>query len=167
MELKPPKTAVAPNASPALSQLGEYKGWKEIEITIDSGACDTVMPLSSCADVPVLDSERSRNHMEYEVANGQTIANEGERHCLMIKGAKWAKKVTFQVADVHKVLLSVSRVADAGYDCLLGQTGGQLVDNLTGDVSPIERKGNLYVMRGWVRADAQEASFGRQGPRNP
>ena len=76
-------------------------------------------------------------------ANGATIANEGERHCLMMTmGARSPKRITFQVADVHKALLSVTRVADAGFDCFLGRHGGYLSDVWTGERVPITRKGN-------------------------
>ena len=66
-----------------------------------------------------------------------------------------------QCADVHKCLLSVSRVADLGYECTLGKTGGQLLDVVTGDKIPLHRRDNLYVMRAWVRQDPDEG-FGRQ-----
>ena len=42
--------------------------WVEMEVTVDSGACDTVMPVSSCS-FKVLPSYHSRHDMEYEVAN--------------------------------------------------------------------------------------------------
>ena len=47
-------------------------GWTEIEITIDSGACDTVMPTRLCSHISVIETEDSRRGMEYEVANGET-----------------------------------------------------------------------------------------------
>eukprot|EP00974_Lingulodinium_polyedra_P057220 5504892-Lingulodinium_polyedra.AAC.1 len=120
-----------------------FQGWKEIEVTIDSGACDIVMPISMCADIPVQESQKQRECMEYEVANGETIANEGERRCLlMTMGAKTPKKIVFQVADVHKALLSITRVADAGYSCYLEGQGGCLIDKVTGERIPIKRKGN-------------------------
>ena len=68
---------------------------------------------------------QKRARLEYDVANGQTIRNEGERRCLLMTvGAKMPKKMTFQVADVHKPLLSITRIADAGFDCWLGRFGG-------------------------------------------
>ena len=93
----------------SVNNVGNHNGWKEIEVTIDSGACDTVMPISSCTEIPLHESEKQKNGMEYEVANGQTIPNEGERHCLMMtSGAESPKKIVFQVADVHKALLSIT-----------------------------------------------------------
>ena len=70
---------------------------------------------------------------------------------------KAPKKMTSQVADVHKPLLSTTRIADAGFDCWLSQYGGVLWDNWSDDVIPIARKGNLYVMKAWVRQDSEES----------
>ncbi len=70
--------------APAISVLGSYQGWQEIEVTVDSGACDTVMPLSLCSDIPRHESEQQRSGLEYEVANGASNRNEGERRCLMM-----------------------------------------------------------------------------------
>ena len=65
--------------APMISALSNFQGWQEIEITVDSGACDTVMPLSLCAEMPLQESDQQRSGLEYEVANGASIRNEGER----------------------------------------------------------------------------------------
>ena len=92
--------------------------------------------------------------MEYEVANGETIPNVGERRCLLMsEDSQQAKRIIFQCADIHKPLLSVSRCADLGYQCILDKDGGQLIDKVTGEVIPLHRRGNLYVMRAWIRQD--------------
>ena len=137
--------------------------WVEIEITIDSGACDTVMPENMCPHISLLASESSRAGLEYEVANGEGLPNLGEKKCLMMtEDSNIMKRVIFQCADVHKALLSVSRVADLGYECVLGKNGGQFRDVVTGDVVPLHRRGNLYVMRAWVKQDTSSTpGFGR------
>ena len=138
----------------------DMSGWVEIEITVDSGACDTVMPTKMCPHISILQTEISKQGMEYEVANGETILNLGARYCLlMTENATSMRKITFQIADIHKPLLSVSRISDLGYDCLLTDTGGELRDRVSGDTIPLHRRGNLYVMRAWVRQD--ESDFRR------
>ena len=72
----------------------------------------------------------------------------------MTVGACAPKQMVFPVADVHKALLSVTRVADAGFDCWLSRYGGYLIDTISGDYIPVQRKGNLYVMKAWVREDS-------------
>ena len=63
------------------------------------------------------------------------------------------KRIVFHCADVHKLLLSVSRLADQGYECTLGKLGGVLRDVDTGDMIPLHRRDNLYVMRAWIKQD--------------
>ena len=144
-----------------LSAVGDSDGWVELELTADSGACDTVIPKSFAESIPIMPSLASLRGMEYEVANGQSIPNLGERRCLVwTEGATQAKKMTMQVADVHKGLLSLSRCADMGYEGRFGRHAGALVCEETGEIIPLVRKGNLHVLRVWVRA----APFGRQDP---
>ena len=89
------------------------------EVTVDSGACDTVMPLRYCSSIPTVPSNQSKAGMSDEVADGGEIPNLGERKYLMLTpGCHFPKKIIFQVADVHKPLLSVIRAADASFDCL-------------------------------------------------
>ena len=128
-------------------------GWQEVEVTVDSGSCDTVMPAISCQGIPIDESELSKRGEEYEVANGESIPNLGERRCLMMtKNSTVPKKIVFQVADVHKALLSVTRAADMGFDCHLSKKGGYMLDTSTQERIPIERKGNLYTMTVWVKS---------------
>ena len=53
--------------------------WKEIELTVDSGACEAVMPKEVCSHIEIQESEASRKGVEYEVASGSTIVNLGEK----------------------------------------------------------------------------------------
>ena len=60
-------------------------------MTVDSGACDTVMPAPMAPHISLL-------------------ANE------MTEDSVLGKRIVLQCADVHKALLSVSKCADLGYD---------------------------------------------------
>ena len=107
-----------------------------------------------CEGIEIFDNELSRGGAEYEVASGATILNLGERKCeAMTVGSIQAKRITFQVADVHKPLLPISGYAGIGFDCFPGQSGGQLRDRVTGETIPLERHGRLYTVRMWVRQE--------------
>ena len=54
--------------------------WEKVTLTVDSGASDTVVPLTVCPGVELMYS--SRVCIEFEIADGSTIENLGERHCL-------------------------------------------------------------------------------------
>ena len=103
--------------------------WIEVELTADTGACDTVIPRTLCPSIPIRPSLQSLRGMEYEVADGRGIPNLGERRCLMwTEGAGEARHVNMQVADVHKGLLSLSRCADMGFEGRFGRTMGALAN---------------------------------------
>ena len=148
-----------------LSAVRKPDEWHEIELCVDSGACITVMPKSWCSGISIVESPAQRAGVEYEVANGQAILNLGQRQCeVMTIGSMVAKRMTFQVAEVHKPLLSVSACSDLGFDCQLGKFGGALVNRQSGEVIPLERRDNLYVMRAWVRQDPGHSVESFQGP---
>ena len=136
----------------------------EIEVTADSRACATVMPATICRNIAIVPGQSANEGVEYEVANGETIPNLGERRCLLMTlGSTVPKKIVFQVADVHKPLLSITCCADMGFDCYLGKFAGHLEDTTTGERIPLQRKDNLYTMRAWVRKEPDNPlPFGRQ-----
>ena len=149
-------SVLQPKTRPGLSNIRNPEEWIQIEVTVDSGACVSVMPVEVCEGIGILQTALSRgdNPQEYEVANGETIPNLGERKCeVMTVGSIQAKRITFQVADVHKPLLSISACAGMGYDCFLGKEGGSLRDRITGEIIPLDRQGSLYTMKMWVRQD--------------
>ena len=61
-----------------ISTLRRPDEWTETEVTADSGACVSVMPVGICEGIEIFDNEVSRVGAEYEVANGATIPNLGE-----------------------------------------------------------------------------------------
>ena len=67
---------------------------------------------------------------------------------MMTLGSRSCKRIVFQVADVHKSLLSISGCVDMGFDCYLGHTGGCLFDKHSGEKILLEHRENLYIMRG-------------------
>lgn len=87
---------------------------------MDLGACDTVMPVKAAEHFQVADSPGLKGGQKWEAANGDAIHNLGERICMVsTAGAGENRVVHFQVADVKKPLLSVTRTADMGYGCVL------------------------------------------------
>ena len=147
-------TTFVTNALYPVSQ-GEADGWVEVEMCADTGACDNVMPQNMLSHVQVVPSEQSKAGVLYEVANRQTIPNLGERRLLMWpETSESPKKITMQVADVHKALLSLSRCADMGYESRFGKWAGALIDSVSGEVIPLQRKGNFYTLKVWVKADS-------------
>ena len=57
----------------------ENNEWEKIEFAIDSGASETVISEDMIPNVDMTESMASKRGVEYEVANGVTIPNEGEK----------------------------------------------------------------------------------------
>ena len=121
-----------------------------IDVIADSGACETVMPKGICANIKLRESGASKAGVEYEVASGKAVPNLGERHCgIFCEGAGAPMMMHFQVADIHRPLLSLSRAADRGFR-------SRLVVRWTRETIPIQRRGYLYIMQKWVRGSVDQ-----------
>ena len=91
------------------------------------------MPRNLCQLISIVPSAQSLAKIEYEVASGKTIPNLGKRHCeVYAEGYDCPLLMHFQVADVHRPLLSLSKAADMGFGSYLDQNGGWLEDVETG-----------------------------------
>ena len=155
--------ADAPGGISIIAPKDNESGWELIEITVDSGACDTVLPSRMLSSIRTESTEASRAGEEYEVANGHAILNEGQKRCIMMTpGSSEPKGIIFQVSDVHKPLMSVGSMADAGFECLLSKTGGFMRDVDSGEMIPLTRRGNLYHLRAGVKG-ADSPLFGGPG----
>ena len=149
-------------ARSGISAVQRPEEWVMIHVTVDSGACVTVMPSGLCPGITIVENGLCKRGVEYEVANGESIANLGERRCeVMTIGSMIPKRIVFQIAGVHKPLLSITACPDMGYDCYMGKEGGSLRDRVTGEVIPLERRGSLYTLKMWFR----QAADGDNGQR--
>ena len=102
-------------ARSGISAVQRPEEWIMIDVRVDSSACATVMPAGICPGINIHENDLSRNGVEYEVANGESISNLGECRCeVMTIGSMIPKRITFQIADVHKPRLSITACSDMG-----------------------------------------------------
>ena len=67
--------ADAPMGISIVAPRDNESGWELIEITVDPGACDTVLPSKMLSSIRTESTEASRAGEVYEVANGHAILN--------------------------------------------------------------------------------------------
>ena len=90
------------------------------------------------------------------------VVSLSERHCLLKFGEcettdKDAMGMTFQVVDVSKPLLSVSRGMEQGHDVLFtmrGDGSAILVDGKSDQRIPLQHSGASFELDVWVKPDA-------------
>ena len=135
----------------------------KVTITVDSGASKTVIPKDFCRSVPVLPSVGSKEGVEYEVAPGEKIANEGERTLQIMTEECLPITMKMQVCGVSKALLSVSKLCKAGHKVVFDDDWSYIEHKQTGQRTSIMPEGGVYTLDVWVRT-GKAASF--QGQAN-
>ena len=139
----------------ALNPVGEPQ-WEKLTLTVDSGASDTVVPPSVCPAAKLL-TTGEKFGIEYEIADGSTVENMGEKHCLMKsqeKGDDAGWEMKFQVVDVSKALLSVHKVCEQGHAVLFTNAPSGSAILVNGDSKsriPIRHTGGTYELDVWVK----------------
>ena len=143
----------------ALSAVGTSE-WEKLTLTVDSGASDTVVPPTVCRGAQLL-TNGEKFGIEYEIADGSSIENLGERHCLMKTteaDSSTNMEMRFQVVDVNKALLSVHRICQQGRKVLfaedkIGGEGGSAI-LIGGDPNnriPLRHSGGTYELDVWLK----------------
>ena len=115
-------------------------------ITIDSGAVGAVGPKKIGSGFPISPTRESAMGIGYRAANGARIKNHGERiiEGLTEKGQTLKMRIT--VADVSKVLASVSKICECGSMVVFDEAGNYIEDKESGEMTPIRNRDGVYVM---------------------
>ena len=113
---------------------------------MDSGAVDTVGPKKIGSGFPISPTREPAVGIGYRAAHGARIKNHGERiiEGLAEKGQKL--KMRIAVADVSKVLASVSKICECGSRVVFDEAGSYIEDNESGEKIPIRKRNGVYVM---------------------
>lgn len=134
---------------------GVFEGWEMIEFTVDSGASETVVSEEMLQSVETTESPASKRGVEYEVANGVRIPNQGQKEFKAETSDGTQKILTAQVCDVSKALLSVKKVVAAGNRVVFAPEQAYIENINTGKKLSMQNNGGMYTLKMWVRADGQ------------
>ena len=135
--------------------------WEKFTLLVDSGARDTVVPQSVCQAATL--HWTNKVGVKYEIANGDTLHNLGERRCMM-KTAEdeednSAFVMAFQVVDVNKPLLSVTKVCEKGHSVIFEKDRGAVL--VGGDPKrriEFKKVGGTFELDVWLKPSE---GFGR------
>ena len=118
---------------------------REIHIAMDSGAGKNVAPPEAIEGYKVSPSPGSKKGKHFVAANGGQILNLGEAVLNMDDNQGHKIRSNFQVAEVSRMLYSVSQCCDTGCEVHFTATEG-LVTKQGKTVATFPRRGGLYVM---------------------
>ena len=131
------------------TQVLDTKGGKfeVMSAVVDSGATVPVMNPKTGAAYPLQESEASINEVEYEVADGGTLANLGEKKMAVITQEGTLRGYTSQCANVSKPLSAVRALCKSRHAVLFGLGDGDdhlIVNKETGEVNRMRDDGINY-----------------------
>jgi hypothetical protein len=144
-------------------EAGHGGAYRTGQITIDSGAAESVMPKDSFMHVPFMPEDRTKSQAKYVAANGSRMGNYGQKRIpFKMKGGDGVQSIVFQVTDVTKPLAAVSRIVEKGN---VVQFGPRPEDNFirseSGKKIQIRRERGTYVIDVEFN-DGPAAGFPRQ-----
>jgi hypothetical protein len=126
---------------------------KRVQIAMDSGAGKNVTPPELIEGYAVQPSYGSRHNKHFVAANGGKILNLGEATLNFNDGAGSKLRSNFQVAEVSRMLYSVSQICDTECEVHFNKSEGTVIkDNKI--IARFPRKGGLYVMETTLKAPA-------------
>ena len=153
-QLRPLATIEPANLCP----VSEHQGWEVLDLAVDSGASETVIPTNLVQSVSLVPSEASKRGVQYEVANGERIPNLGEKAFTAYTDKEgYCRGIRAQVCDVSKPLLSVSRLVKAGNAVIFTPSGSYVEDGQTGERIALEEQGGMFNMRVWIPTSSSSA----------
>ena len=120
--------------------------------TVDSGAMDTVVGEEECPQFQRTDSPGSKNGLMYEVANGETVPNKGQKHIRGLTDEEVPISIVAQVCNITKPLLSVKKMCNAGNRVVFDNEGCYIQCKTTGRCTAIKDQGGKYLLPIWVRS---------------
>ena len=136
-----------------------------MNVILDSGACDHVVGRGEIPGYDVQPSAGSRANRCYTDAGGRSIRNEGESVVEMKLPAGESVSnscaAAFQIADVSRPLLSVSKICEKGNDVLCRDNCAFILDKNHNVVAKFEKRNGLYAATLAVK-NPKFAGFQRQ-----
>ena len=122
-------------------ELNALNAGRVIEMTIDSGAAETVTSEEAIPEFPTMSPSGPERDTKYVLPDGGAVDNQGEKHVDVTtqEGAKC--KIRMQVTQVRKSLMSVSKICDAGHRVVFNKVGGYIEHEETGQRTSFQRKG--------------------------
>ena len=115
-------------------------------MVVDSGAAENAMSRSMFLEIGIRQTERSKNGKGFKGPGGENIKNCGQQVMSVRTPEGFARKSTWQVADVRRFLVSASHIIQAGNDLFIGKDEADIMNRKKKEKSRLRREGNVYVL---------------------
>ena len=117
----------------------------KVELAMDSGCGKHVTPPSMIEGYAVAPSTASQQGRHFIGAGGDRIKNHGQVEINLAHSDGTKVRSNFQVADVTRMLLSVSQICDNDCEVHFNKSRGWITDKHGKTAGTFQRRGGLYV----------------------
>jgi hypothetical protein len=150
-------------AAAAAEEILNFQGtcWEPITITVDSGAGNNVAPKNAFPWAKLEENEDSRRGRYYTTANGKRVYVLGQKTITVRTANGKMKRMTFQIADVTRILASVTKIAKAGNRVTMSKDENVIVDT-KGEKIDMMIENGVYVVKCEVKVEGNASTFQRQ-----
>ena len=138
-----------------INRVSQDGRWEEIELAVDSGATESVVPNSMSESIKTVAGPASKRGVMYEVASGHQIPNECEKKFTAMTEEGQERNLKLHVCDVNQGLLSVAKMAQAGNRVVFDTAGSFVENKLTGERTWLQEKAGMFIMKLWVKRPFQ------------
>ena len=128
----------------------EFKGHRKLQILVDSGAAENVLPADILPDYEPVEGEARKKNVMYMTADGHEMPNFGEKFIPFKTFEGHEAGIKFQVADVRRPLLSVTAMTAQGNSVFFHEDGGTIVSKDGSKQIDFHRQDGVYVLNVWV-----------------
>ena len=131
-------------------------------LTVDSGAADHVMPVGWLLMLLVVKSLGSIRGLHYVAADGTRIANRGQQLVkFMTMDGVWVD-ILFQIAAIHKPLVSVSKLNEAGYKVVFDEDRSYIIHKKSRKVINMRKERGVFIIDAFVPKNPEQGFKGRR-----
>ena len=131
-------------------------------LTVDSGAADHVMPGGWLLMSIVLKSIGSIRGVHYVAADGTRLANVGQQLIrIMTIDGTWAE-IMFQLAAIHKPLISVSKLNETGYKVVFDDDRSYILHKKTKKIIHMRKERGVFVIDAYVAKNPSQSFKGQR-----
>ena len=131
-------------------------GWKRVSAIMDSGSAECVAPETIARNIPLMETEASRQGQTYHTADGGVIKNKGEKTVTMYSEDGDQFRARYQITDVTRPLNSTSRVCDQGNTVLLA---GSLIMRQVGTRGSLVNMECMWVNESFPRQECLRSAI--------
>lgn len=130
-------------------------------ITVDSGASENVVSEPCLPLVLMAPSKGSTEDVRYLAADSNSMPNRGEKAVRIVTEEGHRCSLSMQVTDVKRLLMSVSRICDAGHSAADTRNGGVIRHLASGQETRLHRVGNVFSLK--ARGHGEDSGFSTRG----